>query len=68
MMLKKVLLLGCSASLVLGFNTAQIATAKDNPIQAIFKILFGGPKPPGRGQSRPDRQQLHALFRRWPAD
>jgi hypothetical protein len=45
MMLKKVLLLGCSASLVLGFNTAQIATAKDNPIQAIFKILFGGPKP-----------------------
>jgi hypothetical protein len=43
MMFKKLLLLGLSSGLLLG--SAGVAQAKDNPIQAIFKIILGGPKP-----------------------
>jgi hypothetical protein len=43
MMFKKLLLLGLSSGLILG--SAGITEAKDNPIQAIFKIILGGPKP-----------------------
>ncbi len=42
-MFKKLLLLGLSAGLLLG--SAGVAEAKDNPIQAIFRIILGGPKP-----------------------
>jgi hypothetical protein len=43
MMFKKLLLLGLSIGLLLG--SAAVAEAKDNPIQAILKIILGGPKP-----------------------
>jgi hypothetical protein len=42
-MFKKLLLLGLTSGLILG--SASMAEAKDNPIQAILKIILGGPKP-----------------------
>lgn len=42
-MFKKLLLLGLSGWLILG--AAGLAEAKDNPIQALIKIILGGPKP-----------------------
>jgi hypothetical protein len=43
MMLKKLLLFGLTSGLLLG--SMEIAEAKDNPIQAILKIILGSPKP-----------------------
>jgi hypothetical protein len=43
MMFKKLLLFGLASGLLLG--SAAMAEAKDNPIQAILKIILGGPKP-----------------------
>jgi hypothetical protein len=43
MMFKKLLVIGLSSGLLLG--STGVAQAKGNPIQAILKIILGGPKP-----------------------